>query len=115
MASDGYNDAKANTVETAKATNKATEYNARHIFVDDEKTVNETIILLDNGGEFSEQPKKMSKGPSADSSGYLGWYSAGQMVKPFSAATASLVKGTYTKAHVQTQFGWHVIILDDTR
>jgi peptidyl-prolyl cis-trans isomerase C len=91
------------------------EYSARHILVDDEETANEVIKLLDSGSDFSELAKEKSTGPSGPSGGELGWFGADQMVKPFSDATASLEKGAYTKTPVQTQFGWHVIILDDVR
>ena len=91
------------------------EYNARHILVTDEDTAKEVIKLLDSGSDFSELAKEKSTGPSGASGGKLGWFGAGQMVKPFSDAAAELEKGAYTKAPVQTQFGWHVIILDDVR
>ena len=91
------------------------EYNARHILVADEETANGVIELLDSGSDFSELAKEKSTGPSGPSGGKLGWFGVDQMVKPFSAATATLEKGAYTKAPVQTQFGWHVIILDDVR
>jgi peptidyl-prolyl cis-trans isomerase C len=91
------------------------EYNARHILVADEESATEVIKLLDSGSDFSELAKEKSTGPSGASGGKLGWFGAGQMVKPFSDAAAELDKGSYTKAPVQTQFGWHVIILDDVR
>jgi len=91
------------------------EYSARHILVDDEETANEVIKLLDSGSDFSELAKEKSTGPSGPSGGKLGWFGEGQMVKPFADATAALEKGSYTKTPVQTQFGWHVIILDDVR
>ena len=91
------------------------EYNARHILVADEESATEIIKLLDSGGDFAELAKEKSTGPSGASGGELGWFGAGQMVKPFSDATAELDKGSYTKTPVQTQFGWHVIILDDVR
>ena len=91
------------------------EYNARHILVADEESAKEVIKLLDSGSDFSELAKEKSTGPSGASGGELGWFGAGQMVKPFSDAAAELDKGAYTKTPVQTQFGWHVIILDDVR
>jgi len=91
------------------------EYSARHILVDDEETANEVIKLLDSGSDFSELAKEKSTGPSGPSGGKLGWFGEGQMVKPFADATAALEKGSYTKTPVQTQFGWHIIILDDVR
>ena len=91
------------------------EYNARHILVETEEQANEVIKALDEGGDFAELAKEKSTGPSGPQGGELGWFSAGQMVKPFSDAAAALEKGSYTKQPVQTQFGWHVIRLEDTR
>jgi peptidyl-prolyl cis-trans isomerase C len=91
------------------------EFNARHILVETEDEARAVIALLDQGSDFSELAKEKSTGPSGSSGGKLGWFGAGQMVAPFSDATAKLEKGEYTKEPVQTQFGWHVIILDDTR
>ena len=91
------------------------EYKARHILVEDQQQARDLIVELDGGGDFSELAKQHSTGPSGKTGGELGWFSAGQMVKPFSDALADMEKGTYTKEPVQTQFGWHVIILDDTR
>jgi len=91
------------------------EYNARHILVETEEAAAEIIAQLDGGADFSELAKEKSTGPSGASGGQLGWFGAGQMVQPFADATAALEKGSYTKTPVQTQFGWHVIMLDDTR
>jgi peptidyl-prolyl cis-trans isomerase C len=91
------------------------EFNARHILLENEDDAKAVIALLDGGADFSELAKEKSTGPSGSSGGKLGWFGAGQMVAPFSEATAKLKKGEYTKEPVQTQFGWHVIILDDTR
>jgi peptidyl-prolyl cis-trans isomerase C len=95
---------------------KATrEFNARHILVKEQDEAVAIIDLLDKGGDFSELAKEKSTGPSGASGGELGWFNESQMVKPFSEAAAQLEKGQYTKTPVQTQFGWHVIILDDSR
>ncbi len=94
---------------------KGNEYKARHILVDDEEQAKKLIAELDKGADFSELAKKNSTGPSGKSGGELGWFSPKQMVAPFSEAVAKLEKGSYTKEPVQTQFGWHVIILDDVR
>ncbi len=94
---------------------KGSEYKARHILVEDEAKAKELITELDGGADFSELAKKHSTGPSGKSGGELGWFSPKQMVAPFSEAVAKLEKGTYTKEPVKTQFGWHVIILDDSR
>lgn len=94
---------------------KGSEYKARHILVDDEAKAKELIKALDGGADFSELAKKNSTGPSGKSGGELGWFSPKQMVAPFSEAAAKLEKGSYTKEPVKTQFGWHIIMLDDVR
>ena len=73
------------------------------------------ITKLDGGSDFSELAIEHSTGPSGKSGGDLGWFSAQQMVKPFSEAAATMEKGKYSKEPVKTQFGWHVIMLDDSR
>ena len=115
MASNPVSDEAARALYDEQIGVAGKEYNARHILVADEETANGVIELLDSGSDFSELAKEKSTGPSGPSGGKLGWFGADQMVKPFSEATAALEKGTYTKTPVQTQFGWHVIILDDTR
>jgi peptidyl-prolyl cis-trans isomerase C len=91
------------------------EYKARHILVETEDEAKDLITRLDDGGDFSELAKEKSTGPSGPSGGELGWFGAGQMVKPFADAAAAMEKGTYSKTPVQTEFGWHVIMLDDMR
>lgn len=91
------------------------EFNARHILVETEQEAKDIIALLDGGGDFVELAKEKSTGPSGPNGGELGWFGAGQMVKPFADAAAALEKGSYTKEPVQTQFGWHVIRLEDSR
>ena len=115
MASNPVSDEAAKALYDEQIGVAGKEYNARHILVADEETANGVIELLDSGSDFSELAKEKSTGPSGPSGGKLGWFGADQMVKPFSDATAALEKGAYTKTPVQTQFGWHVIILDDTR
>jgi peptidyl-prolyl cis-trans isomerase C len=94
---------------------KQTQYKARHILVKDEAEAKKLIAELDKKADFAELAKKHSIGPAGKNGGDLDWFSAGQMVKPFSDATAALQKGSYTKTPVQTQFGWHVILLEDVR
>jgi len=91
------------------------EYKARHILVKEEEEAKKLIAELDGGADFSELAKQHSTGPTGKNGGDLGWFSAQQMVEPFSEAVAAMEKGSYTKEPVQTQFGWHVIMLDDTR
>lgn len=102
--------------EKRKGELSGTEYKARHILVDSEEKAKELIAKLDKGGDFTELAKKNSTEPGADQSGGdLGWFSGKQMVPPFSAAVASMQPGEHSKQPVQTQFGWHVILLEDTR
>ena len=91
------------------------EYNARHILVKTREEAEEIIKQLDAGADFAELAKEKSTGPSGASGGKLGWFAPAQMVPPFSEATAKLAKGSYTKEPVETQFGWHVILLEDSR
>lgn len=94
---------------------KGNEYKARHILLKEEDEAKKLIEELDKGADFSELAKEHSTGPSGANGGELGWFSPKQMVAPFSEAAAALEKGSYTKAPVKTQFGWHIIILDDVR
>jgi peptidyl-prolyl cis-trans isomerase C len=91
------------------------EYKARHILVEEQEKAAQLIVELDGGADFAELAKQHSTGPSGKSGGDLGWFSAGQMVQPFSDAVADMEKGSYSKEPVQTQFGWHVIMLEDAR
>jgi len=91
------------------------QYKARHILVEDQQKARDLIVELDGGADFSELAKQHSTGPSGKTGGELGWFSPKQMVAPFSEAVAKLEKGSYTKEPVKTQFGWHVILLEDVR
>ncbi len=91
------------------------EYKARHILVKTREEAEEIIKQLDLGKDFVELAKKHSTGPSADSGGDLGWFVPQRMVQPFADAVIALQKGQYTKQPVETQFGWHVILLEDSR
>ncbi|MGD8828831.1 MAG: peptidylprolyl isomerase, partial [Gammaproteobacteria bacterium] len=92
-----------------------TEFKARHILVKDKDTAENLIKQLNKGADFGKLAKENSIGPSKKQGGDLGWFSPDQMVEPFSAAVEKLKKGEYTKAPVQTRYGWHVIQLEDTR
>ena len=92
------------------------EYSARHILVSTEAEAKDIIAQLGKGGDFAKLAKEKSKDPgSKEKGGDLGWFSLGGMVKPFSDAVAKLQKGGVSAEPVQTQFGWHVIKLEDTR
>ncbi|NNJ95418.1 MAG: peptidylprolyl isomerase [Halobacteria archaeon] len=115
MANTEISDAEVREMYDTNIGNAGKEYNARHILVETEEEANEVIASLDAGGDFVELAKEKSTGPSGPRGGELGWFGAGQMVKPFSDAAAALEKGSYTEQPVQTQFGWHVIRLEDIR
>jgi peptidyl-prolyl cis-trans isomerase C len=91
------------------------EYHARHILVDEEAKAKEMISELDKGGSFEELAKANSKDGSSTEGGDLGWFNANQMVKPFSDAVQQLEVGKYTAAPVKSEFGWHVIKLEEKR
>jgi peptidyl-prolyl cis-trans isomerase C len=92
------------------------EYKARHILVEKKEDAEAIIKELEAGGDFAKIAKEKSKDPgSAANGGDLGWFPAQQMVKEFSDALATLEKGAITKTPVQTQYGFHVIQLEDSR
>ncbi len=96
--------------------NAGREYRARHILVETENEAKAVIEQLRKGSKFEELAKKQSKDPgSASQGGDLDWADADSFVEPFSKAMAGLEKGKITQTPVQTQFGWHVIRLDDVR
>jgi peptidyl-prolyl cis-trans isomerase C len=91
------------------------QFKARHILVETQSAAADLIKQLDDGADFAELAKSNSTGPSGPTGGDLGWFSPNQMVPPFSEAVAKLEDGAYTKEPVQTQFGWHVILREDSR
>jgi peptidyl-prolyl cis-trans isomerase C len=92
------------------------EYNARHILVKTEAEANEIIAQIKKGTDFAKIAKEKSLDPgSKEKGGDLGWFSPAGMVKPFSDAVVNLKKGDVATEPVQTQFGWHVIKLIDSR
>lgn len=91
------------------------QYKARHILVPTEGVATDIIRRLDEGAEFDALAKEKSTGPSGPNGGELGWFSPNQMVKPFADAVALLKDGEYTKTPVQTEFGWHVILREESR
>ena len=91
------------------------EYRAHHILVATEDFARSLIGKLDKGEKFEALARRESIDSSKDNGGDLGWFTLDRMVPPFAAAVVALKKGEYTKAPVQTQYGWHVIRLDDTR
>ncbi len=98
------------------AANSGKEYRARHILVEKEDEAKAIIASLKKGGKFEDIAKKQSKDPgSGANGGDLDWANAASYVPEFSGALTKLKKGQTTEAPVKTQFGWHVIRLDDVR
>ncbi|MDD2664156.1 MAG: peptidylprolyl isomerase [Dechloromonas sp.] len=93
----------------------STEYKSRHVLVDKEEDAKAIIAKLDKGEKFSELAKQSKDPGSKDNGGDLGWSSAAAYVKPFGDALGKLKKGEYTKTPVKSDFGYHVIQLDETR
>jgi len=91
------------------------EYKAQHILVDTKEQAEAIIKKLEAGADFAKLAAEDSKDPSGKNGGDLGWFNLQTMVKPFSDAVAALKKGEITKQPVETQYGWHVIKLEDTR
>ncbi len=91
------------------------EYKASHILVKTEQEAKDVIAQLAKGGDFAKIAKEKSLDSSKEKGGDLGWFSPASMVRPFSDAVVKLQKGLYTTVPVQTQFGWHVIKLEDSR
>jgi len=90
------------------------EFNASHILLESEEEANVIKLELDAGADFATLAKERSTGPSGPSGGELGWFSKGRMVPAFEEAVLKLKSGEIS-APVQTQFGWHVIILNERR
>ena len=90
-------------------------YLVRHILVDDAAKAQEIISQLDKGEEFEGLARELSTGPSGPEGGSLGWISPEIVVPAFGEAMLKLEKAQYTKAPVETEFGWHVILLEDVQ
>lgn len=91
------------------------EYKARHILLETETEARDAIRELQGGADFATLARERSKGPSATVGGDLGWFEADQMVTEFATATAALADGAFTREPVKTEFGWHVILREDSR
>jgi peptidyl-prolyl cis-trans isomerase C len=91
------------------------EIRARHILVDSKAKAEKMIKLAENGADFAKLAAKNSIGPSAQRGGDLGYFTAKEMVKPFSDVAFKLKKGEISPKPVKTQFGWHVIKVVDIR
>lgn len=101
--------------ETQIAQMPKTEYRARHILVQTEEFAKVAIDRINKGAKFEDIAKRDSLDGSKDRGGDLGWFMPQTMVKPFADAVMALKKGEMTQTPVQSQFGWHVIKLEDSR
>lgn len=91
------------------------EYHARHILVEKEDDAKAIIAKLKSGAKFEDLAKQSKDPGSAGKGGDLDWATPSSFVKPFSDAMVGLQKGQFTETPVHTQFGWHVIKLEDVR
>jgi peptidyl-prolyl cis-trans isomerase C len=101
--------------DSAIAAMDKTEYHARHILVASKELAEQIIKKIKGGAKFEDVAKAESTDGSKTNGGDLGWFTLARMAKPFADAVKGLKKGEMTSAPVQTQFGWHVIRLEDTR
>jgi peptidyl-prolyl cis-trans isomerase C len=100
---------------TAVAAMDKTEYHAEHILVPTKEAADAAIKKIKGGAKFEDVAKADSTDSSKTNGGDLGWFTLARMAPPFADAVKNLKKGEMTSAPVQTQFGWHVIKLIDTR
>lgn len=97
-----------------KAAAPATEYNASHILVATEEEAAKLKAEIDGGADFAELAKTNSTDGAAANGGSLGWFGLGMMVKPFEDAVVAMKPGEVA-GPIQTQFGWHLVKLNETR
>ena len=107
-------DVRAAYEEDYVKTGPETEYNAAHILVETEEEARDLVQKLADGADFGNLAQEFSTGPSGPSGGKLGWFGKGVMVEPFFDAVTQLEPGAVSDP-VETQFGWHVIKLLETR
>lgn len=91
------------------------ETGASHILLENEEAARAAIAELDGGADFATLAKERSTGPSGPEGGVIGYFTEGKVPEPFFEASAALSPGEYTKEPVETQFGWHVIMVTDRR
>ncbi len=99
----------------ADTTNAGEERWARHILVETEDEAKAAIARLEKGEDFAELAKELSTGPTGPNGGDLGYFVPEDMVAPFSEAAFAMEPGSFGKSPVKTQFGWHVIKVEDAR
>lgn len=100
--------------ETYAAAEEETEFKAAHILVETEDEAKAIVEEIEGGADFAEVAKEKSTGPSGPNGGALGWFGKGMMVPEFENAVVDMEVGAVS-APVETQFGWHVIKLEETR
>ena len=91
------------------------QVHARHILLESEEDAKAVIAELDDGADFVELAKEKSTGPSGPNGGDLGFFNRADMVAPFAEAAFAMEAGTYSSEPVQTQFGWHVIKVEEKK
>ena len=101
--------------EYIKSNSGIEEIRARHILVQTREQALEAIELLNKGAGFSDLAKKISTGPTKIVGGDLGYFDRGSMVSPFSKAAFLVKIGEFTSSPIKTQFGWHIIKVEDKR
>lgn len=101
--------------DTIKSRMSDKEYKARHVLVETEEQAKALIARLQSGDNFAEIAKESRDPGSKDRGGDLGWSNPSMFVQPFSEAMVKLEKGKYTATPVKSDFGWHIIQLDDVR
>jgi peptidyl-prolyl cis-trans isomerase C len=101
--------------ETLEDTEAREQVHARHILVAERSEAEEVIRKLDEGADFDELAKEVSADPSAEAGGDLGYFGRGDMIPAFAEVAFALEPGTYSQTPVQTEFGWHVIKVEDRR
>ena len=106
---------KAKYEEFIKTNEPEPQVHARHILLENEEDAKAIIAELDDGADFAELAKEKSTGPSGPNGGDLGFFNRGDMVAPFADAAFSMEPGTYSSEPVQTQFGWHVIKVEEKK
>ena len=92
----------------------AERVNASHILLNDQKKANEVLQMIRGGERFADMAKKYSKCPSKKKGGDLGWFKKGEMVKEFEKAAFGGEKGSVV-GPVRTEFGWHLIRINDLK
>jgi peptidyl-prolyl cis-trans isomerase C len=91
------------------------EYHVAHILVATEGFARKLIAEIEKGANFSDIAKRESMDPSKTNGGDIGWLTPDRIMKPFADAMVALKKGEYTHKPIQTQYGWHIIRVDDIR